>query len=373
MKIAVVHEWFIDWAGSERVTEQILASFPDADLFALVDFLPDEYRPKILAKRATTTFLQRAPFSRAKLHWYLPLMPLAIEQLNLSAYDLVISSSHAVAKGLISGPGQLHVSYVHSPMRYAWDMQHEYLRGSIGRGLSGLALRSTLHYLRLWDSRTANGVDAFAANSSFVAQRIHKIYRRTAEVIHPPVEIARFTACESREDFYVCVSRLFPYKRIDIIVDAFRQMSDRRLVVIGDGPQYRSLKRAATANITFLGYQSDEVIADHLQRAAALIFAAKEDFGIVPVEAQACGAPVIALGAGGVLETVLPLGTSPKPTGVFFHEQTAAAIVEAVLEFENNAGAFEPKHCRANAERFSPERFRFAFRSFVDRARCGLT
>lgn len=367
MKIAVVHDWLVDWAGSERVVEQILACYPCADLFSLVDFLPTERRAQVLNKRASTTFLQRMPFARSHLPWYLPFMPIAIEQLDLSSYDLIISSSHAVAKGVLTGPDQRHVSYVHSPMRYAWDLQHDYLRGLAGRGVSGWPLRWTLHYLRLWDTRTSNGVDAFAANSGFVARRIHKAYRREATVIHPPVEVSRFTVREDRDEFYLCVGRLMPYKRVDIVVEAFRQLPNKRLVVIGDGPEYGALKRRRTPNILFTGYQPDTVVAEHLQRAAALIFAATEDFGIVPVEAQACGTPVIAYGAGGALETVLPLGAAPNPTGVFFHQQTAAAIMQAVLKFEDNAAAFEPRNCRANAERFSPDRFRLDFRTFVDR------
>jgi glycosyltransferase involved in cell wall biosynthesis len=255
LKIAVVHEWLSDWAGSERVVAQILTCYPEADLFSLVDSLSDSDRAKIGGRYARTSFIARLPFSRSKPWRYLPLMPLAIEQFDLSDYDLIISSSHAVAKGVITGPDQVHVSYIHSPMRYAWDLQPDYLRGKMGRGMRGLALRPLLHYLRLWDMRTANGVDAYAANSSFVARRIWKTYRREARVIHPPVEVAQFSPLEVKDDFYLCASRLMPYKRVEIVAEAFSEMSKRRLVIIGNGPQLATVKRAAGPNVTILGYQ----------------------------------------------------------------------------------------------------------------------
>jgi glycosyltransferase involved in cell wall biosynthesis len=366
MRVAVVHEWFVDWAGSEKVVEQILTCYPSADLFSLVDFLPPEHRKKLLNKVATTTFLQRMPFARTHLHWYLPWMPFAIEQLDLSGYDLVISSSHAVAKGVITGPDQTHISYVHSPMRYAWDLQHDYLRGKAGRGLRGLALRRVLYKLRQWDSRSANGVDDLVANSQFVAKRIHKVYRREAQVIHPPIDIERFKLRENKDDFFLCAGRVMPYKRVDLVVKAFERLPMHKLVVIGDGPELRSIKANATKNVEFLGYQSDSVLQEYLQRARALIFAAKEDFGIIPLEAQACGTPVIAYGAGGVLETVTPL-TQPNPTGLFFSEQSSEAIVAAVRDFERHSTEFAPQACREKANAFSPERFRREFTEFVNR------
>ena len=363
MKIAVVHDWLIDWAGSERVVAQILQCFPTADVFSLVDFLTPADRQRIGGKTATVTLLQRAPMARTKLHFYLPLMPFAIEQLDVSNYDLVISSSHAVAKGVITGPHQLHLSYVHSPMRYAWDLQAEYLRGKEGRGLTGWALRWILHYLRMWDSRTHYGVDAFVANSGFVAQRIRKVYGREAQVIHPPVDVARFNATEAKEDFYVCVGRLMPYKRTDLVIEAFRNFGNRRLYVLGDGPELKALQRLGSPNIQFLGYQSDQVIQDYLQRARALIFAGTEDFGIVPVEAQACGTPVVAFARGGALETVVP-----DLTGVLFHEQSPAALRASIEQLERltSSGAITAAACRRNAERFEEARFRREFSTFVE-------
>jgi glycosyltransferase involved in cell wall biosynthesis len=364
MKIAVVHEWLVDWAGSERVLAEILACFPEADLYCLVDSLSPQHRQHIGGRRAQVSFIRRLPFSGRKPWWYLPLLPLAIEQFDLSRYDLIISSSHAVAKGVITGPDQIHLSYVHSPMRYAWDLQHEYLRGSIGKGVRGLVLRGLLHYLRMWDVRTSHGVNAFAANSVFVAKRIWKIYRREASVIHPPVDIERFSLTESKDDYYLCASRLMPYKRVDIVAEAFARMPSRKLIIIGDGPEYKSIKRISGPNTTFLGYQPDPVLTAHLQKAKAFVFAAQEDFGIIPVEAQACGTPVIAFGKGGARETVRGLG-QPHPTGVFFHQQSASSLIEAVDRFEHNGGSITASDCRANSERFSVERFRTEFRRFV--------
>jgi glycosyltransferase involved in cell wall biosynthesis len=364
MKVAVVHEWLIDWAGSERVLEQILCCFPQADLFSLVDFLSDENRGKLRNKRATTSFLQSAPFAKSHLHFYLPLMPIAVEQFDLSKYDLIISSSHAVAKGIITGPDQLHISYVHSPMRYAWDLQHDYLQAVGKRSIKGLALRAVLHYLRQWDVRTANGVDKFIANSEFVAKRIMKFYRRHANVIYPPVDIERFVATDDKDDSYVCVGRLEPYKRVDAIVEAFRKMPRHRLTVIGGGSMLKSIRRSVPENVAVLGHQSDEAVRDHLQKAKALIFAGTEDFGITLIEAQACGTPVIAYGNGGARESIIPLGTA-NPTGLFFDEQDSDAIAAAVNIFENNQSSFTAENCRRNSTRFSCEKFRSDFTAFV--------
>jgi glycosyltransferase involved in cell wall biosynthesis len=348
------------------VLEQILEIWPEADLFAVVDFLPNDLRHVVKGKHATTTFLQRMPKARTQYRNYLPLMPIAIEQLDLSTYDVIISSSHAVAKGVLTGPDQLHVSYVHSPIRYAWDLQHQYLvESGLTQGIKGLIARAILHYMRLWDLRTANGVDFFIANSRFIARRIHKAYRRNAEVIYPPVDVARFTMREEKEDFYFTASRMVPYKKIPLIVEAFAGMPDKRLIVIGDGPDFERARAQKAANVTLLGYQSAEVLIDHMQRAKAFVFVAEEDFGISPVEAQACGTPVIAFGKGGVLETVNAEGN--EPTGIFYSEQTAAAIRKAVQHFESMAVAIEPKSCRRNAERFAPEVFREKVRSLVER------
>lgn len=367
MKVAVVHEWLDTYAGSERVLEQMLKAYPSADLFTVVDFLKDDERGFVLGKRAKTTFIQRLPGARKHFRSYLPLMPLAIEQLDLSGYDLVLSSSHAVAKGVITGPDQVHVSYVHSPIRYAWDMQHQYLNESgLAKGFKGAVARLVLHYMRLWDLRTANGVDAFIANSAFIARRIRKVYRREAQVIFPPVDLDRFQLHEHKEDFYLAASRMVPYKKMPLIAEAFAKMPDKRLVMIGDGPEIERVRAVAGTNVSVLGYQGTEVLADHMRRARAFVFAAEEDFGIMPVEVQACGTPVIAFGRGGATETVITEG--PHRTGLFFGEQTVAALVEAVTRFESQAPC-TPADCRANAERFSVAAFHAGLKDAVARAR----
>ena len=367
VKTAIVHEWLVDYSGSERVLEQILNIFPDADLFAIVEFLPEEIRGFIKHKPVRTSFIQHLPFARKGYRNYLPLMPLAVEQFDMGEYDMVISSSHAVSKGVLTGPDQLHISYVHSPIRYAWDLQHEYLKESgLGRGPRGWIARWILHRLRIWDLRTAHGVDAFVANSQFIARRIRKVYRRDAEVVYPPVNVNRMTLKEEKDDFYVTASRMVPYKRIDLIVEAFSGMPDKRLVVIGSGPQFKKAKSKAAGNVTFLGFQPFDVLKDYMQRAKAFVFAAEEDFGILPVEAQACGTPVIAYGKGGALETVNDLD-SDAPTGVFFKSQTVPAIIDAVERFEKASGEIAPSICRDNALRFSEERFRREFSGVVER------
>jgi glycosyltransferase involved in cell wall biosynthesis len=366
-RIAVVHEWLLDFAGSESVLAEVLQCFPEADLFALVDRMPPADRARLGDRQARTTFLQKMPGIASRLKYYLPLMPFAIEQIDLTGYDLVISSSHAVAKGVIVPPDALHVSYVHSPMRYAWDLQFAYLRDEgLERGARSLLARWLLHRMRIWDHRSAAGVDCFIAGSHFVARRILKAYRRGAQVIHPPVDTGRFRPGERRTDEYLAVSRLWGYKRIDLLVEAFAAMPDRRLVVIGDGPELARLRSSAPANVALLGYQPAAVVLERMQCARAFMFAGVEDFGIAPVEALACGTPVIALRRGGAAETCAGLD-SEQPTGVFFEEQSAAAIVEAVKAFEESGGRISSEACRLRAERFSAPRFRSEFRAFVER------
>lgn len=366
MRIAVVHEWLVDYSGSERVLEQMLLQFPDADLFAVVDFLPNNLRGFIQHKPVRTTFIQHLPFAKRKYRNYLPLMPLAIEQLDLSSYDLIISSSHAVAKGVLTGPDQLHLCMCYSPIRYAWDLQHQYLRESgLDRGFKSWFVKRMLHRIRQWDYRTANGVDGFIAISNFIARRIWKTYRRESEVIYPPVDVQGFSVKEDKEDFYLTSSRMVPYKRIDLIVEAFSEMPDRKLVVIGDGPDFAKVKSKAGNNITLLGYQPFAVLKDHMQRARAFVFAAEEDFGITPLEAQACGTPVIAYAKGGALETIRGLETD-RPTGVFFERQEVESLKNAVNHFEMVRDKISPDSCRENALRFAPERFRDEFRQYVE-------
>ncbi|MAT42505.1 MAG: glycosyl transferase family 1 [Anaerolineaceae bacterium] len=366
-KIAIIHEWFTVYTGSERVVEQMLQVFPDADLFCLVDFLPPEQRGFLRGKKVNTSFLQKMPFARKKYRQYLGLMPLAIEQFDLSAYDIIISSSHAVAKGVITSPQQLHISYVHSPMRYAWDMQAAYLRDSgLTKGIKSAYARLLLHYIRLWDLSTVNRVDLFLCNSEYVQSRIRKYYHREAEVIYPPVKVEKFNCCKEKKDYYLTASRLVQYKKVDLIVSAFAEMPDKKLVVIGEGPDFEKIKKMATPNVHLLGYQTNEELAEWMQTAKAFIFAAQEDFGITPVEAQACGTPVIAYGKGGSLETVRGL-KDKNPTGLFFYEQSAGAIQSAVLEFEENQDGFSAENCRQNAERFDVNVFTETFQEIVER------
>lgn len=368
MKVAIVHEWLTTYAGSEKVVEQMLQVYPEADVYAMVDFLPQQDRGFLGGRQVRTSFLQRMPLAKKKYRHYLPLMPLAVEQFDLSSYDLILSSSHAVAKGVITGPGQVHVSYVHSPIRYAWDMQHQYLKESgLQRGLKGAFAKYMLSRIRMWDYRTANGVDHFIANSEFIASRIWKVYRRESSVIYPPVNVGAFAYREDKEDFYLTASRMVPYKKMDLIAAAFAGMPDKKLVIIGDGPEMDKVKaQAAKApNIEVLGYQPDAALIDHMQRARAFVFAAEEDFGITPVEAQACGTPVIAYGRGGTLETVRGLG-SAQPTGVFFDEQQPEHIAAAVRRFEAEGGAIAAASCRKNAVRFAPEAFRKRLQQHID-------
>ncbi|HZF67849.1 MAG TPA: glycosyltransferase [Gemmatirosa sp.] len=366
-RVALVHDWLVTYAGSERVLEQMLAVLPQADLFSVVDFVPDEERGFLGGRRPRTTFVQRLPMARRAYRGYLPVMPFAIEQLDLSGYDLVVSSSHAVAKGVLVGPDALHLCLSYSPLRYAWDLQSQYLRqAGLGWGPRGLLARWFLHRLRDWDVRSSTGVDAFAAISAFVARRIRRTYRREAAVIHPPVDVARFTPDTTvpREDYYVTASRLVPYKGIDTIVEAFAGLPERRLVVIGDGPQMSRVRRLAGRNVTLLGHLPHAELLRQLRGARAFVFNAVEDFGIAPLEAQAVGTPVIAY-AGGALPETIPGLDAPAPCGVLYDDQSAEGVRAGVAEFERAADRITVAACRANAERFAPACFRAAFTDWV--------
>lgn len=364
MRVAIVHDWLTVYAGAERVLEQLVQMFPEAHLFTLVDFLPSQDRKWIENTPITTSFIQQLPFARKHYRQYLPLMPLAVEQFDLSEYDLVISSSHAVAKGAITGPDQMHICYCHSPVRYAWDLQHQYLVGSnLDKGLKGLLARWVLHKLRQWDVRTANGVDLYVSNSQFISRRVWKTYRRKSAVIYPPVDVDSFQLHPTKEEFYVTASRMVPYKKMDLIVEAFSLMPDKQLIVIGNGPEFAKVRAKASANVKLLGYQPFHVLRDYMQGARAFVFAAEEDFGIAPVEAQACGTPVIAYGKGGATETVIP-----GETGLLFSEQMSESLIDAVKRFEARTEPFDPVRIRSNAERFSPNRFQSEFRAVVEQA-----
>lgn len=367
MKVAIVHEWLDTYAGSERVVEQLLHIWPEADLFSVCDFLPEDERGFLGGRRPTTTFIQRLPFARKHFRKYLGLMPIAIEQLDMTGYDLVVSSSHAVAKGVITAPGQLHVSYIHSPMRYAWDLQHQYLRESgSDRGLKGVLARYTLHKLRQWDRASAMGVDVLVGNSSYIAERIRKVWRRDAAVVYPPVDVTRFALQRSKQAGFLVASRMVPYKRIELVAAAFRSIPQHALTIIGDGPNMKAVREAAgdATNITFLGRVAQPVLIEAMQNARACLHAAEEDFGIAIVEAQACGTPMIAFGRGGAADIVRP-PPDPAPTGLLFHEQSPEAIIAAVEAFLAIEPSITPEACRANAERFSEAAFRDAMRALV--------
>ncbi len=362
MKTVLIHDWLVTLGGAEKVLESIYEIYP-SPIFTLVK--NDRNLIGTIFEKANikTSFIQRLPKAKTFYRNYLLFFPLAIEQFDLSEYDIIISSSHAVAKGVLTNSNQLHICYCHTPIRYAWDLYHKYLNETgFSKGLKGFLTKFILHYIRIWDLTTVNRVDYFIANSKYVAKRIAKIYRRQATVIYPPVDIDKFEVFTKKENFFVTASRIVPYKKIDLIVEAFSQMPDKKLIVIGDGPDLKKIKRKAGKNIEFLGYQPFNNLKYYLQRAKAFIFAAEEDFGILPVEAQACGTPVIAYGRGGVTETVIE-----NKTGLFFKEQSVENLINTIKHFEKVEDQFDPLEIRKNAERFNKERFKKEFKSFVDK------
>ena len=356
MRIAIIHEWLDSYAGSERVLEQMLACFPEADLYALCDFLPQNQRSFLGGKVPTTSFIQRVPFARRMFRNYLQLMPLAIEQFDLQGYDLVLSSSHAVAKGVITGPGTRHVSYVHSPMRYAWDLQHQYLRqAGLTRGVKGLYTRWLLGRMRAWDQASAARPDLILGNSSYIAERIRKVWRRDATVLHPPVDLDGFPLGTGQRTHFLVASRQVPYKRVELVAAAFARMPELMLTVVGDGPAAPLVARAAAGapNITIRGRVPQPELVALLQTARAFVFAAEEDFGIAMVEAQSCGTPLIVYGRGGARDIV-----AEGRTGLFFEAQTPEAIIAAVRDFVSREADFAPQACQAQSRQFSIAEFR---------------
>jgi len=371
-RVAVVHDWLDTWGGGENVLAEILRAYPQADLFALVDFLPDSTRQRLGGRHAHTSFLQRMPGARRRFRMLLPLFPRAIESFDLRAYDLILSSSHAVAKGVRTTASQLHICYCHTPMRYAWDLREDYLapRG-LSRGWRGAVAHRVLDRLRDWDRATSTRVNHFIANSAFVRDRIARAYKREATVIHPPVDTDYFVvsaAPKSLPAYYVTASRHVPYKRIDLIAAAFRDLPADHLIIAGAGPETERIRAAAGPNVEFVGEVPRERLRTLFQSAQAFVFAAEEDFGIVPVEAQACGTPVLALRRGGAIETVRDADNAAAPTGLFFDEQSAAAIAAAVRRFEALAPGILGAACRANAMGFSTGRFHSQYTTFIDLA-----
>ena len=367
LRVAIVHYWFVGRAGGEHVVEALADIFPQADIFALIAER-QVLSPMLGERKLTTSFLNRIPQVRRFHRHTLLLQPLALEQFDLSNYDLVLSSESGPAKGVLTSPKTLHVCYCHSPMRYIWDMYPSYIKsmGLLTRAIFGL----TAHHLRLWDYASAGRVDAFITNSSFVASRVNKYYGRDASVIHPPVQTKALAQKDDRQDFYLAVGRLVDYKRFDLAIDACNLLG-RKLKIIGIGPMYKHLKQHAGSSVEFLGGVSDEEKSRLFSQCRALLFPGEEDFGIVPVEAQAQGRPVIGFGSGGLLETVVPLQSSdgsPSPTGVFFNFQTVASVTEAILEFEKHSDAFVPERIRDHAQQFSAAIFREKIIDFLSSA-----
>ena len=364
-RTAVVHDWLVTWRGGENVLSEVLGLIPDADLYSLVDFLPPGLRHRIGERRARTSFIQNVPFASTRFRWLLPAFPAAIERLDLRAYDRIVSISHAVAKNVRVLPGQAHLSYCLTPMRYAWDLREDYL-ASVGarRGPRRWVAERLLDRLQAWDRRASARVTAFAAISQHVARRIERAYGRSAQVIYPPVDVDFFAPAERpTRDYYLTGGQWVAYKRVDAIVEAFRSLGDRRLVVAGDGPEARKVRAAAGPNVAFAGEVPRERLRELLQHARAFVFAAEEDFGILPVEAQACGTPVIALSRGGTAETIVTAGDGAG--GVSFVDQRPATIADAVRRFEAREHTIDSAACRRNALRCSTQRFRAEFRDWL--------
>lgn len=362
MKKALVADWYYVNGGAEKVIHSLNSIWDDFEHYALIDFLGEEDRDYVFPgknKQVTTSFIQNLPTAKSNHRKFLQLFPKAIESFDLTDYDLIISSSASIAKGVLTHTNQTHISYIHSPMRYAWDLYFEYLKIANLKGPKSWYAKSVLHKIRTWDVINTNRVDHIVANSEYIAKRIQKVYRREATVIYPPVNIENFSLETNKEDYYLTASRMVPYKKMDLIVEAFSKMPNKKLLVIGDGPEMKKIKQKASKNIEILGHVNYTELIIYMQKARAFVYAAEEDFGIVPVEAQACGTPVIAFGKGGALETI-----SENKSGTFFYEQTQNAIIDSVIEFEKKK--FDYETVRKNAEKFSKDIFETKFERFVN-------
>lgn len=368
LRVAIVHYWFVTWTGGEKVVEALAHLFPRAHLFAVVAH-PQVVAGNLRDRDIQTSFLQRVPGSIRWHRHFLPLYPLALEQWNLREYDLVISSESGPAKGVITGPNTCHVCYCHTPMRYLWDLYPEYCRAMGPIAKAGFTLAA--HYLRLWDVSTAARVDHFVANSAHIAARIRKYYRRDSEVIHPPVETEGTYISKCLDDYYLVVSRLVDYKRLDIAIEACNRLG-ARLRIIGDGPEYKRLRRLAGSTVEFLGRVDRDSLSNNYAQCRALLFPGEEDFGIVVVEAQAFGRPVIAYGRGGVLETVLGGFVERNEevrhpsTGILFADQSVDAMTHAIRFFERHEHAFCPTTIRGHALQWSTNVFKRQMREFLE-------
>lgn len=381
MRVALVHDWLTGMRGGEKVLEVFCEMYPHADIYTLLH-LPGTVSRTIERHRIHTSFIQHAPFKKTKYRNYLPLFPTAIEQFDLRGYDLVLSSSHCVAKGVISQPGTCHLSYVHTPMRYVWDMYHEYFDDNQSR-IKRLVVPPVSNYLRIWDVASAARVDEFVANSEHVAERVRRHYRRSSTVINPPVDTDFFDIPREggvsfeTDDYFLIVSALAPYKRIDLAIETFNRL-ELPLKIVGTGEHRERLETLAGRTVEMLGWQSDEAVRDLYRGCRAFVFPQEEDFGITPLEAQACGKPVIAFGKGGALETVIGVAgyetsepdvsatSGDAPTGVFFREQTVESLADAIDRVETCRDRFDAQAIRAHALEFSRSRFRERMEAFVE-------
>ena len=354
---ALIHDWLPVFSGAEFVLSEISRIVGPSDLYTLYNFLHPDEAAKLKCKNITTSYLNRLPFVENYYRWTFPLCPTAIEHFDLSAYDLLISSSAAFAKGVIVHPHQRHIAYIHTPVRYAWDQTFEYQATTkISRFPASLLLRRLLSDIRIWDVRTAHGPDLMIANSNVVKRRIEQVYNRCAVVIHPPVQTDRFELCDTKEDYFITASRFVPYKRMDLVIDAFNELPNQKLLVLGDGPDMNKLKSRAKSNIIFKGYVARLELEEAIRKARAFVFAGYEDFGIVMAEAQAAGTPVIAYQKGGAQDIVVPLG-QPNPTGVLFGKQDVGSVLNAIKDFIAHEAQIDRKSCSENAQRFSVASF----------------
>jgi glycosyltransferase involved in cell wall biosynthesis len=356
MRVAIIHDWLTGMRGGERCLEIFCELFPGADLHTLLH-VQGSVSPIIERLTIKTSFIQNLPFSKRGYRKYLPFFPMAVESFNLKGYDLILSCSHCVAKGVIPSPSALHISYMLTPMRYAWDMYGEYFGENKNR-----MILPFIHYLRIWDVTSSQRVDHFLCISKHVKNRIKKFYRREAEVIHPPVDIHRFNLKDKKEDFFLIVSSFAPYKRIDLAIEAFNRIG-YPLKIIGSGPKGKKLRSMARSHVEFMGWQPDEVVSDYYSRCRALIFPGEEDFGIVPLEAMACGKPVIAYGRGGVLETIISYDREGKaegeaPTGLFFYEQNVDSLIDTIERFDRIEREFDPLAIRNHTLQWDREIFK---------------
>jgi glycosyltransferase involved in cell wall biosynthesis len=365
LRVAITHYWFNGYGGGERVVEALAEIFPQADFFSLIA-AKEHALPALRGRRLTTSFVGRIPGAKRWHRHFLPLYPIALEQFDLSAYDLVISSESGPAKGVITSPQTCHICYCHSPMRYIWDLYHESRKSM--NPVTRAIFSATAHYMRLWDFSTAARVDHFVANSRYIAARIRKCYRRESAVIHPPANWTAGYISQKIDDYYLVVSRLVPYKRVDLAIEACNQLQ-RRLRIVGTGSEYKRLRKMAGPTVEFIGRLDEHSLQESYANCRALLFPGEEDFGIVPVEAQVHGRPVIAYGQGGVLETVIGEyaddGDAASSTGVFFQRPSSESLCEAIRRFERIETQLRPEFIRASVERFGLERFKAEFAAFA--------